>query len=394
MSSPKRRGSGKTGAPKQRNVLLAQAWWEDRVLRGVAAYAGEHDWRLDCRMRWTHRLPKPDEWAGDGIIAFAGVSEALGRASGELVRFVRSARVPVVETQQIGDLFGAPKVIVPHDEIGRLAASHFLEHKFRDLGYVTFNENPMERARRAAFEDETEANGANFHPLAWKSLKKELPRLPRPTALLAFNDANALEVVRLCRTLGAAIPEEFAVMGVDDSEIVCDLAIVPLTSINCNFEKQGYEAAALLERMMDGEKPPRQPRVIHPAGVTVRRSTDTVAMPDLGTARLLRFIRDNYRRPITVEAAAAELAVPLRQAHDVFKDRLGRSPARELRRLRVAEALRLLRDPRLKLERIAAESGFSSRFHLAAALRRSTGKPPRRLRAETIGKKTPREPEA
>lgn len=367
---------------KRRCVLLAQCWWEDRVLRGVAAYAAKHHWELQCRMHWTHQLPSPSEWRGDGIIAFPGVSRQMRGSTQRLVSLVRAAQVPVVETQAFGNPFNAPKVIIPHEEIGRMAAAYFLGLNFKHFGFVTFDENVVEQSRRRGFQQTVEAAGGEFHALTPRSLVRQLPRLPKPMALLAMNDPNALEVILLCRDAGYNIPEEFAVLGVDDTEIVCDLAAVPLSSINCNYERQGYEAAALLDRLMNGERKPGVPLVVPLRGVTVRRSTDTVAIPDLATARVLRFLRDHYRERRSIQQIARELAVPLRRVHTHFRAHVGCTMLEELTRLRVEHAKKLLPDVKLKLETIGMESGFSNRFHFVQAFRRVTGQSPREHRRD------------
>jgi LacI family transcriptional regulator len=385
VSQTQRRRPAAASRPKRRCVLLAQSWWEDRVLRGVADYASKHDWELQCRMHWTHQLPVAGEWRGDGIIAFAGVSRQMQPATRRLVAFVRGARVPVVETQAFGNHFNAPKVIVPHEATGRMAAEYLLRLNFRHLGYVSFDENLLEQHRRLGFQRAVEAAGAKFHALTPRSLKRTIARLPKPMALLAVNDPNALEVILACRDAGFRVPEEFAVMGIDDTEIICDLAAVPLTSINCNYERQGYEAAALLDRLMDGERKPSAPIIVPPRGVTVRRSTDIVAIPDLDTARVLRFMRDHYRECRSIQQIVRELGVPLRRVHDLFRQHVGRSLLQELTRLRVEHAKKLLTDPDLKLEAIGLESGFSNRFHFVRAFRRVAGQTPRAWRRAASG---------
>jgi LacI family transcriptional regulator len=361
-------------------VLLAQTWWEDRVLRGVAAYAAAHNWELQCRMHWTHELPRRDEWQGDGIIAYAGISRSMQPARRRLRAFVRAAKVPVVDTQPLEDFLDAPKVVVPHETVGAMAAEYFLALNFRHFGFVTFDENALEQQRRRGFQRVVEAAGREFHALTPRTLQRNFPRLPKPMALFAVNDLNALQVSLMCRDAGYGIPEEFAVLGVDDTEIICDLAAVPLSSINCNFEHQGYEAAALLDRLMNGEAKPLAPIVVLPRGVTVRRSTDTVAIPDRETARLLRFLRDHYRDRSSIQQIARELAVPLRRAHREFRRHVGCTLLQELTRLRVEHAKRLLPDTKMKLETVGLESGFSNRFHFVQAFRRVTGQTPRAYR--------------
>lgn len=365
---------------KRRSVLLAQAWWQDRILKGVAGYALTHNWELQFRMHWTHQPPRPSEWDGDGIIAFVGVSKWLRKASRPLINFIRQAGVPVVETQAYANYFGGPQVIIPHATIGRMAAEYFLGLNFRHLGYVAFDENPLEQHKRTAFRQAVEKAGCTFHALTPKSLEQGIAQLPRPMALFAMNDPNALAVIRLCLDAGFHVPEEFAVLGVDDNEIVCDLGVIPLSSINCNLERLGYEAAALLDRLMDGRRKPARTLEIPPAGVTVRRSTDIIAIPDLETARTLRFLRDHYREPRNIQQMLDELDVPLRHVHGMFRQYVGRTPLQELTRLRVDHSKKLMLDPRRKLETIAHESGFSNRFHFTQAFRRVTGVTPREHR--------------
>jgi LacI family transcriptional regulator len=382
MDLSRRRSSSATKPFKRRSVLLLQSWWEDRVLRGVADYARQHNWELQCRMHWTHQPPKPGEWHGDGIIVFVGISRVMRENSRPIIRFVRGAGVPVVETQPHGNYFNAPKVIVPHKAVGQMAAEHFLGLNFHHCGYVTFDENPLEKSRRLGFQQTVDRAGREFHALTPQSLVRDIGRLPRSMALLAVNDPNALEVVRICRDAGFSVPEDFAVMGIDDTEIICDLAAVPLSSIDCNFERQGYEAAALLDRLMDGQPPPTDPIVVPPKGVTVRRSTDTVAMPDADAARMLRFMRDHYREKQTIQQAAAAADVSLKRTNILFRRHVGRSMFQELTRLRLEHAKALMGDPKLKLESIALESGFSNRFHFAQAFQRAIGKPPRVYRQQ------------
>ncbi len=364
----------------RRSVLLLQAWWQERMLRGVAEYAATHNWELQFRMHWTHRPPPRDGWKGDGIIAFIGVSRWLRKASGPIITFVRGANVPVVETQAFENFFGAPQVIPAHAEVGRMAAEHFLRLNFQHLAYVTFDENPLEASRREAFRQSVEKARRQFHALTPRTLERNLAELPRPMAIFAMNDVNAIEVMRVCLDAGAKIPEEFAVLGADDTEIVCNLAAVPLSSINLDFERQGYEAAAVLDRLMDGERKKLEPLIIAPRGVTVRRSTDTVAIPDPEAARLLRFLRDHYRENRSIQQIADDLSVSQRRIHDIFTQHVGRTMHQELTRLRVEHAKRLIPNLRLKLETVGVESGFSNRFHFFQAFKRLTGQTPREYR--------------
>lgn len=368
----------------RRRVLLAQTWWEDRVLRGVADYARQHDWELDCRMRWMHRLQE-SESVHDGIIVNIGVSESLRRAARPLEEHVRAANCPIVDIQEFTDAFHAPKVIVPQMEVGRLAAQHLIGLGCARIGYVYMERNVLEQTRAEGVRQVVEEAGRKFVEFTPKTLAERLPTLMAATGLCALNDINALQVIRLCIDAGRRVPEEFAVLGADDNDILCDLAEVPLSSVSCDFERQGYAAAELLDRLMDGGAAPVRPVLIAPRGVTQRRSTDSVALPDLDAARMLRFLRDHYRESFSIAQAAELLGVSLRRVQIIFRAHLGWTMVHELTRLRVQAAkLRLLEEKPAKLEVIARECGFSNRFHLVQAFRRITGLSPRGWRAEQV----------
>jgi LacI family transcriptional regulator len=373
--------SEKNPSPTRRRVLLAQYWWEDRVLRGVARYAVEQNWILDCRMRWIHAMPQIAGWRGDGIIAYLGVAHPMA----ELVDFVRAAGVPVVETQAPVAHAGGALVIVPHETVGATAAEHLLALEFQQLRFVLFEENPIERLRCTGFAHAVRSAGREFREVAFRELPQHLAGLTEPTGVMTSNDTNALEVIRVCLEAGLRVPEQVAVVGVDDADIVCDLAPVPLTSVNCNYERQGYAAAALLDRLMAGEPPPSTPIFIPPAGVTVRRSTDTIAMPDSAAMRALRFLRDHFREPIGMADVQRAAGTSLRRIQKIFREHAGRTLSEELARLRLAHAQRLLADPKAKIDAIARESGYTSRFHFVRAFRRATGISPKAYRARRHG---------
>jgi LacI family transcriptional regulator len=360
-------------AEPARRVLVAQSWWLDRMLEGVAQYAAAHHWVLDFEMRWNHRIPLPGEWQGDGIIAYVGIAKPLP----PLIQFIRAQKVPVVLTHLTGAL-SAPSVIIPHDEVGRAAAEHLLELNFQHFGFVQFADNPLENDRRAGFQSAVKKHGHACHVIPLKDLAKSLPRLP----LFAINDLNALVVIRACLDAGFSVPGDFAVIGADNTEILCKFAPVPLSSVNCNFEKQGYEAAALLDRLMRGKRPPSSPVLISPAGVTVRRSTDTLAIADPDAARALRFLRDHYCTPITLRQVESVLAQSFRRAQTVFRESTGRTLFQELTRLRITRAKALLAERKNKISTVAMESGFSNRYHFVRAFHRATGLTPKAYRAK------------
>lgn len=369
----------------RRRVLLAMYWWEDRVFEGVARFAAAHGWILDCRMRWTHTVPEFADWRGDGIIANPGVTHPLR----PLVTLLERSGVPVVGLQKFGDYPAAARVVSDHAAIGRSGAEHLLALDLRHLGFVIFNENPIERGRCDAFAAAVRAAGREFIEIPWREFRERGRALPRPCGLMAANDLNAVAVATACLDAGLRLPQEVALVGVDDTRLLCDLLEVPLSSVNCNFEEQGYRAAEALQRLMDGETAPRAAVVIAPQGVTGRRSTDTFALPDPAAVEALRILRDRFRETLSIADIAAEVGAPLRKLQALFRRHLGHTMIHELTQARVTHACRLLADPRRKLDAVAVESGFANRFHFVRAFRRVTGRTPKAFRREWAERQAP-----
>ncbi len=361
---------------KRRRVLLALYWWEDRIFEGVAKVAAENGWILDCRMRWMRNLPDLSNWQGDGMIANPGFSYPIE----SLLHLLKHSSAPSVGLQSFGDYPATARVLLDHRSVGSVAAEHLLSLGFDRLGYVAFADNPVENARCAGFLEKAISAGAHPVALHIQDLSHYLSSQSKPIALWAVNDLNAIEVTTRCLDAGLRIPEEVAVLGTDDTRILCDLAEVPLSSVNCNFEQLGEQAARMLQQLMEGSPAPASPVRIQPTGVTHRYSTDTIAIPDLAAIRALRIIRDRFQTQLTIPDIAREVGVSVRHLQQSFQRHLGFTMIHELTRIRVECAKKLLPRTDLKLDAIASECGFSSRFHLIRAFQRTTGSRPTQYR--------------
>ncbi len=304
----------------------------------------------------------------------------------QLVDFLRRHVCPTVETQGVPLLAHSGRVQIASELVGKVGAEHLLGLHFGHLGFVTFEDNALEALRRISFQRAVKAVGGKYHHLKMANLVAQVAALPRPMGLMAADDANAINVIRALTDAGWKVPEEYAVVGVDDTKIVCELAPVPLSSVNCDYERQGYEAAALLDRLMEGEPVPAEPIIIAPQKVTVRRSTDLVALEDFDSARFLRFLRDHYLEPDGLQKIARFLGVSLRKVQANFRQHLGRGLLDELTSLRVEHAKKLLRESKLKIETVGLESGFRSRFHFIRAFHRITGETPKSYRGNQATK--------
>jgi LacI family transcriptional regulator len=203
-----------------------------------------------------------------------------------------------------------------------------------------------------------------------------LKREPKPLAVLASNDVAAADVLSACLRLGIPVPESVAILGVDDDDLVVSIARPALASIEIPARQLGYEAAALLERLMDGAKPPRKPILLAPTGIIVRASADIFAVDDPDVAEALRFIRENAAEPIRVHDVLAHVALSRRTLERRFVKQLGRTPLAEIHRVHLDRAKRLLIDTDLAIPAVAHAAGFGDDTRFNFMFRRDAGMPP------------------
>jgi LacI family transcriptional regulator len=197
---------------------------------------------------------------------------------------------------------------------------------------------------------------------------------------MACNDSRALQILEACRMAGLRVPEDVAVVGVDNEEAVCPFTDPPLTSVDQGAQQTGYEAALLLDQWMDGKPVAPGKRSVSPVGIVTRGSTEILAVGDNDVAAALRFIREHACERIGVDdvgRAAGSTNATLRRR---FKAVLGRTVHDEIHRVRVERAKRLLVSTDWTFRQIAKQSGFCSAQHMSTRIRQATGHTPRQYR--------------
>jgi LacI family transcriptional regulator len=177
------------------------------------------------------------------------------------------------------------------------------------------------------------------------------------------------------------VPQEVAAIGVDNDMISCEMGLLPLTSVDRRRHEHGFEAAALLDRLISGEKPPRGPILIAPGPVVVRQSTNIFAVDDSHLVRAIRFIAEHFREPLSVDEVVTASGATRRQLYDIFEQKLGRAIKSEILRYRLNEARRLLTTTDAKLFTIARRSGFRDEYHLSRMFKAETGLSPGQIRS-------------
>jgi LacI family transcriptional regulator len=172
-------------------------------------------------------------------------------------------------------------------------------------------------------------------------------------------------------------------MGVDNDEVLCELSDPPLSSVRLNNGRIGYEAAAMLDRLLHGKRPRRQETRIAPLGVVARRSTDLLAVADADVVAALRFIREHAAEGIAVTDVLAHVAVSASTLKRRFAGLVGRSPRAEILRVQLQRAQQLLATTHLPLREIARLTGFGQIQGFCKIFRAKTGCTPGRYRAAT-----------
>ena len=372
----------------RRDILLAMVPYSPWRSEGVRRFAREAGWNL---LAVNSLLGDICGWRGDGaLVTLRNDPELLA-----LVRRLRRRGVPVVDMTEEHPEINVPRVCLDNRAVGRMAAEHFAERNFRHAAWFSPGWTPVHAIRFGSFSEAWTSFPRSSGPPARYVLMEEIPRsrwndsrtvarwfaamlrgAPQPLAVFCHGTADAARVASECRACGIAVPDEVAVLGAGDDQATCENQTVPISCLRLAGERHGYEAAALLERIMDGEPPPKTKLTTQPDGIAVRASTDIVAASDPLVARALSLVAENIPHPWGVAQLCRSLGVGPRRLCRHFTDELGRSPGDEIQRQRLARAKTLLRETDLPLDAVAVRCGLCHAQYLSRLFRRATGLPP------------------
>ncbi len=358
------------------------------LLRGIVAYIREHrPWsfylsehsRGDQAPGWLRR------WKGQGIISRIE-NEAIAAA-------LRPMTIPVVDVSAARLIPSLPWFETDDGAIAHLAAEHLQERGFRNFAFAGDARFNWSKWRCEHFQNCVRAAGGRcfiYSPTRGFPLDDEahvddlanwIKVLPKPVGVLACYDLRGKQLLDACRSIGVAVPDEVAVIGVDNDDLLCELADPPLSSVIPNAHRSGYEAARLLDEMMAGKKVKGEAHLIPPIGIATRQSTDVLAIDDRHVARAVHFIRQHACDGIQVRDVLKEVPHSRRMLEGHFKKFIGRTPHEEILRVKLSRVRQLLTETDLPLEEIAERSGFSHVEYLSVAFRREVGLPPSKFRA-------------
>jgi len=387
----------KTDAPKVALLVETARGYGRGLLRGVVRYARLHGpWSFYVTPSdFVQSLPQMRQWGGTGIIARIA-TPAVAKAI--LESGLPTVALDLREEQLQSDhpLSRLSEIASDSHHAAQMAAEHLLERKFPHYAFVGVVDQVWSDRRQRSFCERITAAGYTPHVYslprrsrdrAWDreqtTLAAWLKTLPKPLGLMACNDNRGREVLEACRAAGIHIPEQIAVIGVDNDELVCELSDPPLSSVALNAEQGGYRAAALLDAMMRGRV--RKPRrlTVEPLHVVTRRSTDIVALDDFEVALALRFIHSQAAASIRTGDVVKAVQISRRALEMRFQKALGRTIHAEIQRNRLERAKRLLLESDIPMPKVAAAVGFNTASYFGQVFREHVGMTPARYRAST-----------
>lgn len=380
-------------ATKRIAILMNLSRLYDRqVIRGIARYVQSHTrWHIYVEEDPADKLPVLSAWRGDGVI--------VDLDDTRLFQAVRRMRVPIVGIGRVDAPYRLPArvITVRSDDglIGQWAADHLVGLGLKHYAYCGIprrGPDPWVSARYEAFcsrlnelgFDCFNYGGRHYAARNWSrmlaALSQWLKGLPKPIGIMACNDSRARHVLTACSVNGWRVPEDVAIIGVDNDEMMCDLAVPSLSSIAQGTEEIGYKAAETLERCLEDKEFAEHEIVVPPVQVIPRRSTETFGTADPIIAQASKYIRDHASESVSVDEIARHTHVSRSTLDSRFKKTLKRSVHDELLRMRLQIARRLLLTTKLSISEVARRSGFSSDAYMNHVFRREFGSTPGEFR--------------
>lgn len=361
------------------------------LLQGIVSYLHENP-------IWSVFLPEQERgaspptwlkhWRGDGVIARIETQE--------IAQVVKRLKMPIVDVSSARLIPELPWVETDDHRIAELAYEHFEQRGFRSLAFCGEAEFNWSRWRESSFAKLAEENGMDYHVYnstsrgsARYSIVKErrkmsnwVQSLPKPVGIMACYDIRAQFLLDICREHEIRVPEEVAVLGVDNDELLCSLCKPQLSSVIPDTRRAGMEAAALLDRMMSGETFGSKAHLISPIGIANRQSTELYATEDSDVNHALRMIKERAFEPLTVTQLLKEISISRRSLEHRFLKAVGRTPHQEITRLRIERIQQLLLTTKLTMSKIATLTGFRSVEYMSVFFHREMKIPPGKYRTQ------------
>ncbi|MHC4912488.1 MAG: DNA-binding transcriptional regulator [Planctomycetota bacterium] len=360
------------------------------LLRGIARYSSHHgSWSVyrpfphyGKHVRSERNISKLKRINADGMII---------REPAKIEDFM-ALGIPMIISPSLMNP-DIPTILTNAGKIGVLGAEHLLERGFKNFAFCAFGVLPWSLNRLSSFKQRIQKAGFQVEVFS-SSVKKIyspsekdrerlddwLRSLPKPIGMMTCNDDMGRAILEACKLTEIRVPEQIAVVGIDDDELTCELTDPPLSSVALRSEKAGYDAAELLDRLMHGEKMKGQIINHDPSHVVTRHSTDILAIRDGDVIDALQYIRANTLKSVQVSDVVKHVCMTRQTLNKKFQKTLGRSIHSEITRLRINIARKLLIETNMSVSDISYKMNFSDIKSLSRLFKKETGLSPLQFR--------------
>ncbi|RQW05276.1 DNA-binding transcriptional regulator [candidate division KSB1 bacterium] len=365
----------------KRIVLLIETSREfgRQLIMGIARYSRLHGpWFFYKEQRGLKSsIPHLTSWKPDGIIMRDSIIK------NELIEL----KIPTILVQHDSSTpKNLPVVKTDSQSIAKMASEHFIERGFKNFAFCGFDNYEWSNYRKhffcqynadAGFETHVYSLPKSFKINDWENEQSHvcdwLNKVPKPVGLLASNDDRGQHILEVCKRLGYKIPEDVAVIGVDNDPMICEIGDPPLSSIALNVEAAGYEAAKLLDQMINNHKIKGQEILVSPTHIVQRQSTDILAVNDSEVAAAIRFIKENAKDKIFVSNVVKATRISRRALEQRFRETIRRSIYDEIRQVRVEMIANLLIETDLPISQISSLFNFTDIEHISRYFKKEKG---------------------
>ena len=374
---------------EQKYVLLLLEWYDYRIHRGVARVARKHGWQLNCPKDPVTNEGILKGWKGSGCIALLQCTDTL--------EYFRSHDIPLVDMGLGDHHLAIPRVVTDNKEIGRLAAEHFRDQGYREVFALNPGGVKMYEERLESIRHFMQVDGGEVTVLGSRTMQKEVFDELRSVAqgrgrkleelslgFFAYQDTMAAEMISLTRQNELRVPENIAVLGVDNDDLVNSGLNIELSSVDSDQEGLGVAAANALNKLLTEPKEFESQQIIRhaPKGVVTRQSTDCYAVENPLVANALHWIKNNYYNGIQATDVAEAMGVTQQGLQKAFSNNHSKSPGQEIRHQRTLAVSHLLRTSTANLGTIAKNCGFYSVNSLINSFRSLYGMTPGKYRKQ------------
>lgn len=377
-------------------IILLIDFTEDygkSLLKGVTKYSKENGPWMFCRMPLQYRedlsmdniIQFAKDWKADGIIA-----QFYNHAD---IKKLQETKIPVIVEDFKERFEEFPNITGGYFEAGQMGAKYFINKGYKNFAFYGFDNIVWSRERAEGFEDSVKKHGEKVHFFSPKkiasrelwyykpsALSKWLTKLPKPIAIMACDDERAQNITEACKHSKIKIPEEVAVLGVDNDELTCNLSDPPLSSISLDTEQGGYEAAKLMCQLIENKNFERHDIIVRPTTIITRQSTDICATTDHQIAKALNFIHQNIENNINVEDVLKKVSISRRALEKRFLEVTGSAIYKYICQLRIRKFSDKLLESEKSIYEISIELGYNDNKNLSRLFKQIHGSTPLQYR--------------